>query len=729
MLTKLITVIIHQLFSLPITITILTLTILSLIYLLNPHYARLDSHSIINLGRSSSSPTGSSSSPTNLRPILKIHPTLPQSSIPSSCLEPWISRAIPCTSSSSSSAINRPFPIDLIWTWVNQSTNPSPIPQRDPSSSRSTRIQDYEGDDDDPGPSYLYREHDELRFSLRSTLESLPSSFINSRQIISADAPHLDWFSRPDWLSSSPSSSQPQVLLQHHSQIFRFLNPLQQVSANRWLRFHVPSHNSLAIESQFGHLSGIKNNFLYLNDDCFFINKFTEGDFSTELFGPVFRIQFDLEVSDDLIDRSGTSDAQGEWPSLGYSNYLLSQRFGSRPRRYLSHLPKVSNIQIMMEVSEIWKEEIFVAASSRFRGQKREINMMFLTTWYHIEKHREAMLHSFIMLKSDVDQDGILSDQDWNQMMQDMGVLIDEQDYDDEEEIIIPVYQPFRPVRDPIEEILGEFSPIQTEYSWSSQDGYPLVNSSQSSIPNYRQAETGSRTVMCQLNVTTCFPRFQRAEQLMHWITVDRPKCGDCLIGLLIGKERNGIEAFLPRPSARTTLSKWFDLDSGISSAFSSSHKDSNDLRFFSNPESEQPTTLAPRRFLRADPRLWAIRNIQRYQYVLGETRSDFQSLTTVGLSRMILNSLSTKFVDNSSSSARVGSVNESSQEAASNSLEETDRDRRQIREGHRHQGLLVTINDRILPAHISQVHQLFKAWLRKSWPRRAPWELEEFSI
>ncbi|KAI9614160.1 hypothetical protein KEM48_006072 [Puccinia striiformis f. sp. tritici PST-130] len=143
---------------------------------------------------------------------------------------------------------------------------------------------------------------------------------------------------------------------------------------------------SLAIESQFGHLSTIHDNFLYLNDDCFFINKFSQGDFSSELFGPVFRIQFDLKVEDDQINRSGSLASRGEWPSLGYSNYLLSERFGKRDRRYLSHLPKVLNIHILNEVSEIWREEIFI-----------------------LRLLEEAMLHSFIMLQSDQNQDGMMT--------------------------------------------------------------------------------------------------------------------------------------------------------------------------------------------------------------------------------------------------------------------------------------------------------------------------------
>jgi hypothetical protein len=52
------------------------------------------------------------------------------------------------------------------------------------------------------------------------------------------------------------------------------------------------------------------------------MQQFRPGDFSTELFGPVFRTQFDLHVSANDSDRSGTEAARGEWPSLEYSAVL-----------------------------------------------------------------------------------------------------------------------------------------------------------------------------------------------------------------------------------------------------------------------------------------------------------------------------------------------------------------------------------------------------------------------
>jgi len=429
------------------------------------------------------------------------------------------------------------------------------------------------------------------------------------------------------------------------------------------------------------------------------IQKFSPGDFSSELFGPVFRIQFDLRVSPDQVDRSGTEAARGEWPSLRYSNYLLNQRFGNRDRRYLSHLPKVLNIHILRELSEIWREEIFITASSRLRGQRRELNLMFLGTWYHIEKHREAMLHSFIMLKTDANQDGEISVDEWGEMMKRIGAK--------EEEEMIQVYKPFRPRRGVVEDGLGTSAPKETDYEWLSSDGYPLVGGKQDKIPDYRHAEPVP-TVFCRLNVSDCFPRHVRegrfgAEGLLRRVASEQPKCGDCLLALLVGQQPAGIDALLPPRTLRTQLAEWLDPRLSLATRpFATFNKRANLTLFFSVPFSF-PIRFSRPVLLTDDPRIWAIRNIQRYQYVLGTSPSKFDVLTTLAASRLVLDQLSDKFTKPASPSS-------SSLPTGGNQLGKS--------------AFLVTINDRIFLPHLRSVHALFSHWLNHSWPAPGPWEI-----
>ncbi|KAH9444508.1 hypothetical protein MJO29_012627 [Puccinia striiformis f. sp. tritici] len=612
--------------------TVIITSVLVLIYFLNHHHH----HSNHHLNR--------------LSKQRAIRPTLAQLSISNRLSQEWLSTGRLLSPLSTPSQ-----PIDLVWTWANHSK-----PREDQGILTAAT-------------QYLYREHDELRFSLRSSLISLPPQFIRSRQIITSST-------RPHWLASS----HPTLSFILHSHLFKFIDHSKILLSYQWFKHYVPSLNSLAIESQFGHLSTIHDNFLYLNDDCFFINKFSQGDFSSELFGPVFRIQFDLKVEDDQINRSGSLASRGEWPSLGYSNYLLSERFGKRDRRYLSHLPKVLNIHILNEVSEIWREEIFITASSRVRGQRRELNMMYLSTWYHIEKHREAMLHSFIMLQSDQNQDGMMTRKEREGMMKRIGT-------GDEE--VIEVYKPFRPRRGIVEDGLRDSAPLETDYEWISSDGYPLIGPNMKELLDYRHQEIVPR-IICRLNLTHCFPpplsteTFSSTEKILGRIAHEKPECGDCLLALLIGQQSTGIESLLPPRTFRTSIAEWLDSNILATRPFSSFNKLAHGLCFFEKPFIRSSRFHKPTLFTH-DPRIWAIRNIQRYQYVLGNTPSRFDVLTTLPSSRKLLTFLSQKFTK---------------------------------KDGF-NRALLVTINDRIFTPHLAHVHKLFVGWLNQSWPFPAPWE------
>lgn len=51
------------------------------------------------------------------------------------------------------------------------------------------------------------------------------------------------------------------------------------------------------------------------------------------------------------------ADPDGEWPSLGYANWLLDQRFGARKRPYLQHFVKSYSAPLLSEVATVWAKE------------------------------------------------------------------------------------------------------------------------------------------------------------------------------------------------------------------------------------------------------------------------------------------------------------------------------------------------------------------------------------
>lgn len=87
-----------------------------------------------------------------------------------------------------------------------------------------------------------------------------------------------------------------------------------------------------------------------------------------------------------------------ERSALLRSNWLLSQRFGSRGRVPVSHIPKVQSSAILAESAEIWAEDFRTSATRRFRetgetaeSQVGDLHAIWLGALLLVERSREAM--------------------------------------------------------------------------------------------------------------------------------------------------------------------------------------------------------------------------------------------------------------------------------------------------------------------------------------------------
>jgi hypothetical protein len=146
--------------------------------------------------------------------------------------------------------------------------------------------------------------------------------------------------------------------------------------------------------------------------------------FHTALYGPVFRIDPGLLVGG---DSSGSADGGGEWRSLGWSAHLLSAchtylylshptvqltfstitldgRFGTRKRPYMHHNARALSLPLMHEAALAFGAEFAATPLSQFRGSHTvagefEVNTIFLSTHYVIERHREALLWAWVVAK------------------------------------------------------------------------------------------------------------------------------------------------------------------------------------------------------------------------------------------------------------------------------------------------------------------------------------------
>lgn len=353
------------------------------------------------------------------------------------------------------------------------------------------------------------------------------------------------------------------------------------------------------------------------------IQETSPADFATPLFGQVFRIQKDLGVGGEA---PGTSKqkADGEWPSMGYSNWLLDNRFGIRKRSYLVHQSKLINRPLLDEAASVWAQELKETAEVRFRGKSAELNMLFLSTYYVIEKHREALLWSYFVARMDSTRKGVYTAEDRMALQEDLASNIvngtisvvtrpDRQSYDGGHS-------------DDLLNAAGLAIPKATPYQFSSINGYAFVPLGQNPAawPDFDNTtiKTEKPWDVCKIDVATCFGSEsffdvdysgQRASQwLFKRMAFERPECGDCAIVALLSKDKQGLEAFLPSAEGKAA-----------SSPFDPSMQDVPPPLLGSWDKTWQNTDFSLWLALRSGKwnlREYTVRLLQRYSYVIGES-------------------------------------------------------------------------------------------------------------
>ncbi|KAJ7179662.1 hypothetical protein C8R46DRAFT_1325404 [Mycena filopes] len=520
------------------------------------------------------------------------------------CVDSWVSQGKPCLATERGT-------MDAVWTWVNGSESILAATRNGIVAEAEAKLQGPRRPPFMGARSTHFREHGEMVNSMRSVWESLPATLVNKYILLTADVSaddteELRLGSVPIWMNTS-QEDRLQVL--HHSDVFRVPETSLPKTDDRaqqgreWRDRFVPSFNSLAIESQIANIPHLAPTVFYLNDDCFMLKPLSEADFETPLYGPVFRIQFNLGVKGKSPEAPMMGmDRQGEWPGELASRWA-DERFGRRERRYLHHVAKVLPVPIMREAAAIWAEEISRTAESRFRGHGPQVNLVYLATWYTIEKHRESLLYSFIMLRADTNADGVLSPAERQ-------TLISGLEASNPKSKVAKVSIALREGGsqqwiDLNLQTAGLDRPKETEYDWLAADGYPLITTLQRDTPEAH----------CTIDVLVCFPPELAASlDVFRRVAFEMGGCGDCLIAHLINRSgAAGLSAFLPPPQAPSV------------------------------PAEEAPGPSLARRwhdveFLSGLGRRYAVDMIQRYSYVVGSSSMQFLELRRVGDARKLPN-------------------------------------------------------------------------------------------
>jgi len=598
---------------------------------------------------------------------------LPVQGLPSSCIGDYFTNGAPCFDSRR--------PLDVLWTWVNGSD----IFLQEEKEAAEKKLKP-----DDPyrpvkkNQARQYRDHDELRHSMRSVLKNfrssasrfhlLTSDFKLSSEVkeeMDVDDADPPWRlgQVPQWLDMDHNGKWQddsiQLAIHHHAQIFR--------------EYQGTTINSYAIESQIGNLRGITENFIYMNDDFYMVRPLTEMSFYTSAYGMVLRMQPDLMVSP---VRAPANMVLGEWKNLQHSNWLLGNRFGSRHRPYTLHEAKSASLPLLHEISQIWRDEITRTSHRPFRetiGGDGHFHMFFFLAHYVVERWREGLLWSFI-----VGRIGGLDDS-WGPREASLA-WVEIGGSPGEATALVQPKPRSSLENERIEATLRDsgFSETRkTRYAFSSQDGYPYSQFSRGSRtwPTFSEDATRDPNFGCTIDFEECFGSqgglVTRASQVFMNIAFDKPtQCGDCLIKALVASSGStGLSAFLPDQS-RTFSSPW--------SPFSGRPDSPPHLPLVDNWQKGDFSIAGVLGSSKVNIREWTMQLLQRYRFVIGDTPSIFTFLTDPG--------------------------------ATQNELRRIDR--------HPNVALLC-INDDVKFGD-ERIAEMMKAWQARWWPQPASWERVE---
>ncbi|KAJ8297020.1 3-O-alpha-D-mannopyranosyl-alpha-D-mannopyranose xylosylphosphotransferase [Rhodotorula toruloides] len=613
------------------------------------------------------------------------------------CLEDLGAKGVLCEEAA---GLFRQPAVDLVWTWTNGS---DPLLYRwraDVTATLSDRVRPAIAAVRERKTANHFRQHDELRYSVRSAVHAFSPSSLRQLRILTTDLPanvmlgdlidplfstanasgQLVTSARigqvPTWLDRNSSAENPPLIVSHHTSFFEDGVAL-------------PTFNSLSIEAQMSNLANLSEFWLYLNDDAFLFSDshLTAGDVGAPLVGPVFRIQADMLVNA-LPPSASIKDDEGEWASLQRANWLLDQRFGRRRRGYLAHIPKALSAPLLREVGRVFHDELRETASSRFRGKATEYQVAFLATHYIIEAHREALLHAFFIGKSDSNADGSLSVDARRRMLFDLGFRIVETD------VSPPLVEVPLPRRSTTADLPGQLAqagiplPGGTSYAFSSHDGFGMFRVENAAYNEKFDPSKPLRPALpldtqvprhpaCAITLKACFgedflaaTRSVKAEDVMRRVAYEQPQCGDCAILQLVGGSgAAGLSAFLPTCDAPHTSAP-------------SPPPTYSTAKRFDKVSLSLPSSCPSRR-------LASISRILRYTYTLGDSSSRFISMRQARLTEQVLRKMD---------------------EAAA--------------AGEEGLPTFLTLNDDFVLAEASQAaNKILHNWFEQHWPSPSPYE------
>ncbi|CDW97404.1 hypothetical protein [Sporisorium scitamineum] len=436
------------------------------------------------------------------------------------CWTQWVSTGTVCNNPPN--FWSRQDRLDLVWTWNNATLTSSQSNDKKHSASS-----------------------DLLRYSFRSAQRYMQSGF-GTVTLLTPDVPSTTAAapSKPHQVACADESGLGKDSGSHASTV------ASSTSAS----------TSLLLAAVAPELSDVR---LAISPHHIFAAQVSSTDFWSPLYGSVFRLSAEAEA--DNIPTT-QPDAVGTLPGdapIIRANALLTQRFGSRPRRKLLDLPQPFSKAVVAEMQQTWPKVLSLFAST---SASTPVDLAALHAHYTVERHREALLWSFLVAKHDRDADGVYSNQEAAALLRDLGA-----DHVDKPTFpAVPV-----PIRNSVDKSTaaanlrraGLTVHLSHQLLQSSVDGSALYKPrfpSQSSVAsgsgsngdsNANPAGAKQGPVACKLELHCVEPLLTATRSnakpsvsdLFARVAYQAPACGDCMVLHLVGKSGlQGLSAFLP---------------------------------------------------------------------------------------------------------------------------------------------------------------------------------------
>ncbi len=232
------------------------------------------------------------------------------------------------------------FDIDIVFSWVDGT-------DVEWQRARARRMASYvvgEGDDSDA----RFRQIDELRYALRAVHANMP--WVRTIYIATDSA-------RPAWLAEHPK-----VKVVRSEEFFADPTVL-------------PTHNSMAVESQLHRIQGLSEHFIYSNDDMFVGRPVRpEAFFSPGGVSKFIEADTRIGLGTNSPRRSGFEN------SARVNRALLRERFGRVTTRHLEHAATPLRVSVIEEMERAFPDEFAATAASTFRAAT---NISVTNSLYH----------------------------------------------------------------------------------------------------------------------------------------------------------------------------------------------------------------------------------------------------------------------------------------------------------------------------------------------------------